>query len=163
MNDKQKAFFKWFIYVVIILVCVFGIYIFGYFTGKSTGGQSGIGSNSDLITEIRQLDSAITDISKQFGTGIDELTAGITELKGVVESTGKRTDTITAGINRIERGTGKAIGYSESVIEGFTRIEKLVSGLDKQISGQGSIGEDIRKQVDILRKEIGLVQMDSSR
>lgn len=153
MNDKTKN------RVIFILSFIIIAYT-GYFIYRGFQNRASTITDSELITEIRRIDNVIESIGQQFRTGIDNIQTGITELKGLNESTGKRTDNITAGINRLEKGTGKAIEHIESVNEGFSRIENIIGEMGRITENQGldstGFGADIRKQVEILQTELGI-------
>lgn len=143
MNDKKISI----LFVVICFILCVSCFIWGYCQGKSkdnaSTGSIGIDSNT-----IRQFDSVLAGISSDIDKRFSVIEKGIGELKGIIEGTGTR-------IEKLADGNKQAIGSSQSVIEGITRIEGNLSRLYGSIGGQGKVGEDIRKQVDIIRKEIG--------
>jgi hypothetical protein len=156
MDEKIKII----LFYIVLFVCgIAGGFIGGCVIG-STGNRTGIGADSGIVDKLRQLDISLEEIDQQFRTGIEGIQTGITELKGLTESTEKRTGNITAGIGRLEKGTGKAVEYSESVVTGLSRIEGIVAEMGRAIEDQGldggGIGAGIREQVEILRKELDI-------
>lgn len=156
MNDKAKN--RTIFILSFIIIVNTGLYTYRTFKNDRRANTV---TNSEIVEEIRRIDNVIEVFSQQFRSGIDEIQTGINGLTGIIKSTGERTNSIAAGIERLEKGTGKAIGYSESIINGFTRIEGIIGEMGRAIEDQGldgtGIGADIREQVEILRKELGLL------
>jgi chromosome segregation ATPase len=160
MNDKQKVFWRnVFERTLAILVgglvgglIATGIWTTAFFAyNKQPKNQSIIGQIGSLVQKIRQIDNVLEQYGKDIRTGFDNLQTGITELKGLTESN-------TGRISRIEKGTGKAVGESESIIERLTGISETIGELRKSIEGEGNIGEEFRREIDSIRKELENIQ-----